>query len=268
MLQLLKHRLIVGIVVILFIISAPSLAQAQGGKAALGVFENFQVAPGSVVEVPVSIRNVQDLYGLDLTMKFNPELLQVVDVDNSTLGIQASIGQFLDPGLLLFNIADNKEGTIHFAMSQFNPSEPKSGEGIVLVIQFRGVAAGESPLTLTNLQLASREGIEIPSEGVNSILTIHATAPTQAATYPVAKSTSLIKVDPSTATPSPTVPVATATLIVAQKGQEGSPAVAATGVTAGTNGSGYFLVDNWWIVIILLAAVLGAGLYFFVLKRN
>jgi len=267
MTRFLKQQMFIGIITIIFIISAPSLAHAQGGKAALGVFEDFQVAPGSVVEVPVSIRDVQNLYGLDLTLKFDPELLQVVDADSSTPGIQAAQGEFLDPGLLLFNIVDNKEGTLHFAMSQFNPSEPKSGEGIILVIQFRGVAAGESPLTVTNLQLASRDGIEIPSEGVNSKMTITATAPTQAATYPVAKSTGLVLV---TFTPTlfPTVQVATATINAPQKVLDDNPAAAATAVTTGTNGSGYFLVDNWWIVIILLAAVIAAGIYFFVWKRN
>ena len=53
---------------------------AQDTPAEVGVFDPIEVAPGEVVQVPISIRNVLDLYGVDLTIEFDPALVQVEDI--------------------------------------------------------------------------------------------------------------------------------------------------------------------------------------------
>jgi len=45
---------------------------AQGGTQA-GVFEVPQIRPGVMVEVPVEIRDVTDLYAFDIELSFDPE---------------------------------------------------------------------------------------------------------------------------------------------------------------------------------------------------
>jgi len=55
---------------------------------------------------------------------------------------------------------DKLTGAIRFAMTQVNPSEPKSGCGSIVVITRRGLEVGASAaLTLTSAELGQRRGV-------------------------------------------------------------------------------------------------------------
>ncbi len=246
-----------------------SIAYAQNETAELGVFENFQVSPGSSIQVPVSIRKVSNLYGVDFTLNFDPTIVKIVDDDPVTPGIQASLGGFLDPGLLLFNIADNENGTYRFTMSQYNPSEAKSGEGILVVINFTGIAVGESQISISSVELADRRGVAIPGNAVNATLSVSADAPTQAATIPVVVSTNLIAIATFTPTPTPTItPIPSKTPTALNKETEEKTVEGTSGNNPKASGSGYFLVDHWWIVLILMVIVIAFCVYFYIIKKK
>ncbi len=269
----LKQRNILSFLfVICLVLMANSSVHAQSG-AQVGLLAPVQVPLGGSVQVPITVNNVKDLYALDITLKFDPALVQVVDADTATDGIQIALGTFLDPGLLLFNTVDNEAGTIRFAMSQYNPSDGKSGKGIVLVVTFAGKAEGETSLAVTDLTLSDRSGVLIPSQGVEGKLTVSASAPTQAATYPAAQATGLIVINTFTPTPLPTntptpqptnaptkEPVAAVTQI--------EPTAAAQSSAPVKGSSNYFMAKNWWIVLVLLLAVVAAAIYFGFFKRT
>jgi hypothetical protein len=245
-----------------------SFVSAQSGTAELGVFESYKVAPGSVIQIPVAIRNVKDLYAVDFTLKYDPALLQVVDADLNIDGIQSSLGDFLDPGLLLYNLADNTAGTIRFVMSQYNPSEAKSGKGNILIISFKGLAEGESPLEISSVTLSTREGVSIPCNGYNSTLSINATAPTQASTMVVVQPTGLIVVHTLTPTLTATItPLPSATPTPGITIVDNEPTKEITRLDEDHDNSGYFLVENWWILLILLVIVISIILYLFVIRK-
>ncbi len=125
---------------------------------------SVEVAAGQTVDVAVEVVDVQDLYGADVALAFDPAVVEVVDADPTLDGIQVGHGLFLDPGFVLYNLADNQAGTARMAITQMNPSLPKSGTGALIVVTLRGKQAGAStPLTLTRSQLARRDGVEIPS---------------------------------------------------------------------------------------------------------
>lgn len=241
---------------------------AQDDVAELGIFKSQQAAPGTLIRVPVSVRNVSNAYGVDFILEFDPAILQVEDADPNTNGVQAQLGNFLDPGLLLFNSADNDAGTYRFAMSQVNPSEPKSGEGDVVIITFRALAAGESGLEINYVMLGDREGMEIPSTGVNSTLSISESAPTQAVTYEVVDSTTVIMVNTFTPTPTLTpTPLPTSTpkptltgmpIVVTDEGNDD--------VSEGS-GASYWLVKNWWVVLVLLGVVIALVVKYLAAKK-
>jgi hypothetical protein len=46
-------------------------------------------------------------------------------------------------------------------MTQMDPAEPKSGEGVLLVIKVKGKAVGTSTVTITSAVLASQDGLAI-----------------------------------------------------------------------------------------------------------
>lgn len=258
---------LIGLLVVFLALGVFSKVNAQDGIAEVGVFEPLEVSPDSTIQVPVSIRNVNELYGIDITMQFDSEILEVVDMNTAMDGIQVGLGQFLDPGLLLFNNADNEDGSIRFTMSQYNPSEPKSGEGILLIITFKGIGEGQSPLKISSVLLSTGEGVEIPSTGIDSILTVKQDALIQDSTYEVANEEGLLLIPTITPTPIPTsVPTQLATQAI-ENVPEPTKAASST-IIPGDNASqdgnkGYFLVNNWWIVLLLLIGVIGAGVFFY-----
>ena len=242
-------------------------ALAQNGAAEVGVFEPFQVSPGSTVQVPVSIKGVEGLYGVDFTLKFDPEIIQIQDIDPTMDGIQSSLGDFLDPGLLLFNTADNEAGLLRFTMAQYNPSEPKSGSGNLLVITFKGVATGESPLEIIEVSLSTREGEEIASKSVSGSVLVKNDAPTQAVTYAVvSQPTSLVMLNTFTPTATYTaVPTATPRPIMTSSLSAEQPETGGVLIeqnTVNENGTGVpFLVENWWLLPVLLLVVVVIGIF-------
>ncbi len=266
------------------------LALAQSG-AQVGVFDGYQLAPGARVEVPIEIRGAVDLYAIDIELSFDPAMLSAEDADPSMDGVQPALGTFLDAGLLLFNNIDLETGVVSFVMSQVNPSEPKSGDGILLVLYLVGKTAGESFLRVNNITLSDRFGNELPASGVGAMITVAEDAPVVTSTsIPVQEPTGVIVVPTlaATNTPLPTavptatpVPTATsvpmATSVSAAVPTELPAGVVAEGVTGGepTNvvafpvvGSGGEQEDEgsalagiWWILLLVGLAGAGAAVY-------
>lgn len=180
---------------------------AQGGTQA-GVFETLEIRPGTLVEVPVEIRDVTDLYAFDIEISFDPDYLEFEDADPNKAGIQPGFGTFLDPGMTLVNIIDPEEGLIHVVMSQINPSEPKSGSGNLLVLYLTGLETGQTTLEVTKLELSTRFGEAIPVSGVDAEIVIVTDAPVVTATpIPVIdpiQITEIPTLDPSQIPPTPT----------------------------------------------------------------
>gem|GEM_PF-1620132 len=214
------------LLICIFFLLITSAALAQSGARA-GVFEDLEIRPGVLVEVPVEIRDVTDLYAFDIEMSFDPEYLEFDDADPNKDGIQPGFGTFLDPGMTLFNLIDPEEGLIHVVMSQINPSEPKSGSGNLLVLYLTGLKTGQTTLEVTKVELSTRYGEAIPVSGVDAEIEIVTDAPVVTATpIPVIdpiEITEIPTLDPSKIPPTPTpvpsttpVPTRTATAQVTQ----------------------------------------------------
>ncbi len=163
-----------------------------------------------------------ELYGFDVTVTFDPQVVEVVDADPNLPGVQVAQGLFLDPGFAVINTADNTAGSAHFVMTQLNPSEAKSGTGSLIVVKLLGKQAGtSSALTVENPQLARRDGFMIPATPASGQVDVIAgggptstSMPTQGAGTPMATTTPEPTTLPGTATPKPTALPATATTAV------------------------------------------------------
>jgi hypothetical protein len=118
---------------------------------------------GQVFSVNVRAESVVDLYRFDVRLHFNPAILEVVDANGSTPGIQVSPGDWLPPSTHVYtNQADNGAGTIHFAATLLTPQPPLTGSGNLVSIPFRARAGGNSPVAFTWLQLVNSGGTAIP----------------------------------------------------------------------------------------------------------
>lgn len=126
------------------------------------------VGEGQTAAVEVRVENVQDLYGLDIRIGFDPAVVEVVDADATQTGVQVRPGDLLSVDFMIRNTVDNAQGTIWYALTQLNPSEPVSGSGAVFIILFKGKQRGAtSALTITYQKLATRAG-EAISAGVTN----------------------------------------------------------------------------------------------------
>lgn len=253
--------------VIIFLGGQFSPASAQT-SAQVGVFQAYEIQPGARVEIPIEIRNVQDLYAVDLEIHYDPRILTFEDANPQMDGIQPALGTFLDAGMVLYNTVDPEAGIIRFVMTQVNPSEPKSGSGVLIVLYAVGAAEGESTLEVVRADLSTREGVAIPSELVeNSVKVAASAAEIQATPIPVQNPTSIIVIPTlaptaiPTATPQPTAtkPAQTQTAVITAIVEAiASPTIAPT---MAEEPSGFSLAQNWWVLLIVAAAIIGVVIY-------
>ena len=263
---------LLSVIILLGGLFSPASAQTS---AQVGVFQAYEIQPGARVEIPIEIRNVQDLYAVDLEIHYDPRILTFEDANPQMDGIQPALGTFLDAGMVLYNTVDPEAGIIRFVMTQVNPSEPKSGSGVLIVLYAVGAAEGESTLEVVRADLSTREGVAIPSELVeNSVKVAASAAEIQATPIPVQNPTSIIVIPTlaptaiPTATPQPTAtkPAQTQTAVITAIVEAiASPTVAhATAEQA----SGFSLAQNWWILLIVAAAIIGVVIYLHSSKKE
>ena len=155
-----KKRIVFGAIVAALWLALPAAAAAPIVSLGTGVLE---VPVGQTVPLPVSVADIQDLYGIYFHLRFDPAVVQVADADPSTSGVQVAEGDFLSADYVAQNEVDNQAGTIDYAVTQVNPSEPRSGGGTLLIIRFQGVGAGRtSQLEVEDIVLTTRDGDVIP----------------------------------------------------------------------------------------------------------
>ena len=145
------------------------------------------ISVGQTVALAVKVADVQDLYGFDVQVRFDPSVVAAVDADPNAPGLQAVSGDFLSPDFVVRNTLDTVTGTGQFAVTQLNPSEAKSGSGTLFTIYFSGVAADRtSPVEITEATLATRDGDAIPVSLANGEIRVQGTSVVASSPTPTA----------------------------------------------------------------------------------
>jgi hypothetical protein len=123
----------------------------------------LEVGKGQVETLQILLVNAKNIYGIDLQAAFDPEAVEIVDVDSQQDGVQMTPGLFLKPDFVVRNEADNKAGTLRYVVTQLNPSPPVNGDGVIVSVQFLGKVTGiRSKLHIVSVQIADRHGIKQP----------------------------------------------------------------------------------------------------------
>ncbi|MBK8986882.1 MAG: hypothetical protein IPM39_12540 [Chloroflexi bacterium] len=166
------------LLILFWLLAAPPSVWGQNTEAVLQFSPStLQVATGQTIDVAVEIKDVTGLYGFDVTVSYDPAIVEVVDFDPALEGDQVALGLFLDPGFVIFNQARNDLGQLRLVMTQLNPSEGKSGSGNLMVIRFRARQAGETPLLLVAGELAQRDGTSFVPQLIDGQLAVISAAP-------------------------------------------------------------------------------------------
>lgn len=197
-----------GVLAVVLTASLVAAATLPGAPAAAEVASvsfapaTVEVGVGATSAVAVRVDGVSGLYGVDLTVRFDPTIVEVADADAGQEGVQLQLGDFLDPGLVVTHEADNTAGTARLVLTQLSPSEARSGGGTLCVVLLRGKAAGSTGALQVEAALASREGEPIAATTAGGEVRVVAT-----------------EAAPATPTPAPTV-----LPVVALPTQEGADA--------------------------------------------
>lgn len=174
------------------------------------------IGEGQTAAVAVRIEDVSDLYGFDIRLSFDPAVVEVVDADPATPGVQIRPGDLLKLDFVAKNVVDNEQGMIWFALTQVNPSAPVSGSGDAFFVTFRAKQPGAaSPLAFTYTKLAAAGGVEIVASPEDSEIRVvkpeeAPATPTPAPSQPqpaVATPVHSATPRPPTATPKPAATV-------------------------------------------------------------
>ena len=122
--------------------------------------------------VDIRIRDVTDLYGVQLYLSFDPDILEVEDaIPGGNVNIVP--GDFLDPGAAVQeNYVNNSTGEIKYAQSRSGPMPGVDGSGVVARITFHGKAVGTSDLTFTLHILGDPFSVPIDHEYVDGEIVV------------------------------------------------------------------------------------------------
>jgi hypothetical protein len=208
----------------LLLMGAPVSAQAAT-QVSIAPGE-VQISDGGTAQLSVQVTDARGLYGFDLTVRYDPMTLAVVDASPDTPTLEVSPGTFLDDGTTVLNSVDHATGVIRFAMTQLNPSEAKSGSGTLIVFSVRAIRAGATGvLTVEKADLSDRDGLLISA----------ALAGGRVVVAPAAQTTSVATSQPTpTPTPRLIAQQPAVTLLPTQTPNPTSPPPTATGIPTQT----------------------------------
>jgi len=167
-----------GLVALGLLASRPPVA-AQTGTAVGPWPRQAYTEPDETVSVTIHVADVENLYGADVRLAFDPDVVQVVDANPNRAGVQIQpLSEFLSPDMVLLNSADNDAGTIQYAATQVNPSPPVSGSGSLAEIVFQGSVAGTSAITVTYRKIVRSDGSSISNTAVDGFIAVGPAVPT------------------------------------------------------------------------------------------
>jgi hypothetical protein len=113
-----------------------------------------QTHVGDTLTVTVKISNVQNLFGVDVTINWNQSILSVVSA-TSQLGVESHSGGVLHetssyPIEVVDDIATQSTGEYHILATSTGSASPFSGSGTIATLTFRVTNPGSTGLTLTS----------------------------------------------------------------------------------------------------------------------
>lgn len=175
----LNIRWLVLALVLVFATTGPVRAQPAAPESTVEPSIAVQT-PGPATEgcvasrVEIWAKDVSGLYGIDVRVTFDPEVLQVVDADANTAGVQIMpLSGFLKPDFVVKKIACNNAsatdpdcatgGLIWYAATETSPTPPANGSGPLAAIDFIGAGEGLSSLRIIYSEPVDSRGSLIPA---------------------------------------------------------------------------------------------------------
>jgi hypothetical protein len=121
---------------------------------------------GMTFTVDVTISNVQNLYGVDVSLNWNKDILRIVSA-SSQLGVESHSGGVLHESVYVAEDSMSQQtGTYSLVAVSEGPAAAFSGNGKIVTLTFTVVHSGHSELTLIT-ELADKPVPPEPSNLIN-----------------------------------------------------------------------------------------------------
>ncbi len=147
----------------------PAAQAAAPAAVAGGAPVNFTVVPpssnqavGSTFQVAVMLNNARDVFSVPLQLKFNPAVLQLVNVDSGDL--------LSRDGQLASLVHRDDNGLVAISTSRPPNTAGVSGQGSLCTLTFKAVAAGDSDLTLVKVGAVNSTQANLPAVGSQAVV--------------------------------------------------------------------------------------------------
>lgn len=127
---------------------------------------NSAPSVGMTFTVDVTISNVQNLYGVDVSLTWNKDILRIVSA-SSQLGVESHPGGVLHESVYVaFDSMSQQTGTYQLVATSEGSAAAFSGSGKIVTLTFNVTKSGHSELTLVT-ELADKPVPPEPSNLIN-----------------------------------------------------------------------------------------------------
>jgi hypothetical protein len=151
-----KTRMLISLLITLlalFLFGTALLSAQQTAPTVSLNADQETIASGKEFAVTIHVTEAQQVYGGSFKIAYDPQLLEVVPVNNDAI----MPGAFFDqqPNFVLKNTADAETGVVEYQLTLVQPAQPVSGSGVIGAIQFRSLSSQPTTVELLEARLFS-----------------------------------------------------------------------------------------------------------------
>jgi hypothetical protein len=118
----------------------------------------LQIGVDGMGVTQIEVADISDLYGVDLRLTYDPDLVEVVDADPAKPGVQVGLGGVFE-GVESFVVKNEAgAGEINFVASRVVPAPGFTGTNSLIEVDWLGKTGGETPLVFDSVKLSDPDG--------------------------------------------------------------------------------------------------------------
>jgi hypothetical protein len=118
----------------------------------------LQIGVDGMGVTQIEVADIFDLYGVDLRLTYDPDVVEVVDADPAQPGVQVVLGTVFE-GVESFVVKNEAgEGEINVVASRVMPAPAFTGTGSLMAVTWLGKTGGETPLVFDSVKLSDQDG--------------------------------------------------------------------------------------------------------------
>ena len=149
---------------LLFLLALPFRAAQAQAQTVLSVSpSSTTLQAGQSATLAVRITDVQNLYAYDITLHYDPSIIEVTSIDN---------GSFFKGGFTAAQILDKTAGTAQLAFTSIPPFNVQSGSGELATFKLKAKAGGSARISIENIQLLRKDATAISATSTSGQVTV------------------------------------------------------------------------------------------------